>query len=119
MVLLAGCLPEEQQPDPEQPEIGVVAVLPFVNQTSTAFDADEFANIMASEFVKLGGVRVIRPAQIRAACEAGETIRTADDAIRVGRCLRADAVLACAVTDYDPYDPPKVAISAQFLRVAA
>lgn len=116
LALLAGCVPEER---PSESEIGIVAVLPFVNQTSTAFDADEFANILASEFVKLGGLRVVRPAQIRAACEAGETIRTADDAIRLGRRLHADAVIACAVTDYDPYDPPKVAISAQFLRVAA
>ena len=50
---------------------------------------------------------------------AGEEIATAGDAVRIGRRVRADAVLACAITEYDPYDPPKVAVSAQFLRVAA
>lgn len=118
LALAAGCGHEDRAAhDPDGPEIGVVAVLPFVNQTATPFDADEFANILASEFVKLGHVRVIRPAQIRAV--SADPIATADDAIRVGRRLKADAILACAVTDYDPYDPPKVAVSTQFLRVAA
>ena len=118
--LLAGCepFPEEKDENPLT-EFGVVAVLPFVNQTGVAFDADEFANILASELVKAGGVRVLRPAQIRASADPKDTLRSADDAIRLGRRVKADVVLACAITDYDPYDPPKVAISAQLLRVAA
>jgi hypothetical protein len=117
---LAGCAaPPESEGDPLS-GIRVIAVLPFADQTGGAsFDAEEFANILASELVKVGGVRVIRPAQIRAAFEAGEALHTADDAIRIGHRVRADAVLACAITDYDPYDPPKVAVSAQLLRVAA
>ncbi|MBI3855710.1 MAG: hypothetical protein HY293_08475 [Planctomycetes bacterium] len=114
LILVAGCAPVERR---DEPEIRVVAVLPFADQTGgSGFDADEFANILASELVKLGGIRVIRPAQIRA---TGEAIASADDAIRIGRRVRADAVLACAITDYDPYDPPRIAVSAQFLRVAA
>jgi hypothetical protein len=119
LALLAGCAaPSESAGDPLS-GIRVIAVLPFSDQTGGAsFDADEFANILASELVKVGGVRVVRPAQIRAAFEAGEALLTADDAIRIGRRVRADAVLACAITDYDPYDPPKVAVSVQLLRVA-
>lgn len=109
LILLAGC---SAPPAPEpQAAIRVVAVLPFADQTGGAgFDGAEFANILASELVKVG-VRVIRPAQIGVA--------TVEEAIQLGRKLRADAVLACAVTDYDPYDPPRIAVSAQFLRVAA
>ena len=116
-LLGAGCQ-QVDAPSPEPPPaVRVVAVLPFADQTGgSTFDADEFANLFASELVRAGGVRVIRPAQIRA---AGEEISTADDAIRIGRRVRADAVLACAITEYDPYDPPRVAVSAQYLRVAA
>jgi len=117
LILLAGCEPFEPLPEDAMPSIRVVAVLPFADQTGgSTFDADEFANILASELVRAGNVRVIRPAQIRA---AGEEITTAADAVRIGRRVRADAVLACAITDYDPYDPPRVAISAQFFRVEA
>jgi hypothetical protein len=117
LTLLAGCveLPEDKPPF----ELGDVAVLPIVNRTGVPFDGDEFANILASELVKAGGNRVIRPAQIRAAGEPGESIQTANDALRLGRRVRARLVLACAITDYDPYDPPKVAIATQVLRVDA
>jgi hypothetical protein len=117
LTLLAGCvdLPEEAPPL----ELGDVAVLPIVNRTGVSFDGDEFANILASELVKAGGNRVIRPAQIRAAGQPGESIQTAGDAVRLGRRVRARLVLACAITDYDPYDPPKVAIATQVLRVDA
>jgi hypothetical protein len=117
LTLLAGCveLPEDKPPL----ELGDVAVLPIVNRTGVPFDGDAFANILASELVKAGGNRVIRPAQIRAAGEPGESIQTANDALRLGRRVRARLVLACAITDYDPYDPPKVAIATQVLRVDA
>jgi len=117
LILLAGCEPFEPLPEETLPGIHVIAVLPFADQTGgSTFDADEFANILASELARAAHVRVIRPAQIRA---AGEEISTAADAVRIGRRVRADAVLACAITEYDPYDPPKVAIHAQVLRVAA
>lgn len=122
LILLAGCGRQmDHLEDDEYPiaDLGVIAVLPFVNQTGSSFDAEEFGNILASELVKIGGGRVIRPAQIRLACAPGDTLRSADDAVRLGRRVRADAVLACAITDYDPYDPPKVAVSAQLFRVAA
>lgn len=109
LLLLAGCA--EIPPGEALPR--VIAVLPFADRTGGgAFDGREFANILASELVK-AGFRVIRPAQL------GGEVATVDDAIRVGRRLRADAILACAITEYDPYDPPKVAVAAQILRVEA
>jgi hypothetical protein len=109
LILLTGCADFEPEPEPS---IRVVAVLPFADQTGGgAFDADAFGDILASELASAGGVRVVR---IRAA-----DVATADDALRIGRRVKADAVLACAITEYDPYDPPKVAVAAQFLRVSA
>jgi hypothetical protein len=108
LVALAGCA----EPRHEEATLRVIAVLPFVDQTGGAsFDGDEFANILASELVK-AGFRVIRPAQMG-------SVTTTDEALRAGRRLRADAIVACAITEYDPYDPPKVAIAAQILRVEA
>lgn len=99
-------------------EMRVVAILPFADETGRAgFDADAFGEILANEYVKASGVRAIRPAQLRAALESGEKIETVRDAVRLARRAGADTVLACAVTDYDPYDPPRIAVHAQLLRV--
>ena len=120
LVLAAGCGPfPEEGGEAGLATFGSIAVLPIVNRAGVPFDGDEFANILASELVKAGANRVIRPSQIRAAGEPGEAIHTANDAVRFGRRVRAKVVLACAITDYDPYDPPKVAIATQVLRVNA
>jgi len=111
---LAACdLPESRDERPLA-DMGLVAVLPFQNRTGVPFDGDEFANILASELLKSGVSRVVRPAQLQ---QPGEMPRSVTDAIRLARRARADYVLACAITDYDPYDPPRVAVSVQILRV--
>ena len=91
-------------------------VLPFINQTrDPKLDTLEMANIMANEITKFDGLRVIRPFQILAA--GGGAPTSMDDVLRWGRQAKADAILVAAVTDYDPYEPPRIAISLQFLRV--
>lgn len=115
LLLSAGC--QSMPSAHDRQEIRLVAILPFFNETGNAsFDGDAFGAILASEFVKAAGVRVIRPSQIRAALDPGEQVRTIDDAVRVARRLGADTVFACAITDYDPYDPPRVAVHTQLLR---
>lgn len=118
LTLTLGC--STRTPKEPEPEIKLVAVLPFVDETGRAgFDADAFGEILANEFVKASGVRAIRPVHLRAALEPGEKIATVRDAVRLARRAGADTVLACAVTDYDPYDPPRIAVHAQLLRVEA
>lgn len=120
LALAAGCRTAPDAAAPERHEMRLVAILPFVDETgNSSFDGEAFGAILASEFVKAAGVRAIRPAQIRAALTPGEQLRTMDDALRVARRLGADTVLACAITDYDPYDPPRVAVHAQLLRADA
>jgi len=123
LLVLGGCHFKSWKytvyPPNPYPDIHVVAVLPFVNQSSeTRINGVEFANIMASELTKFEGFRVIRPLAIQASLDPGEAIRTADDALRVGRRQKADAIIVTAITDYDPYVPPRIGISVQFLRVA-
>jgi hypothetical protein len=116
LILGAGCQ-STTPPAPGQHDIRLVAILPFFDETGTSrFDGEAFGAILASELVKSSGVPVLRPAQIRAALNPGEKIQSIDDAIRIARRLGADTVLACAITDYDPYDPPRVAVHAQLLR---
>ncbi|HXX94261.1 MAG TPA: hypothetical protein VEN81_11555 [Planctomycetota bacterium] len=125
LVLLAGCGIEsgKYKAYPANPytDLNVVAVLPFINQTrETRLDLVEMANIMASELTKFEGFRVIRPIQFLAAAGGGNpggAPASAEEAIRWGRGVKADAVLVAAITDYDPFEPPKVGISVQFFRV--
>jgi len=118
LALALGCRPPQAaEPTPAGTQGVVVAVLPFADETGrSSFDGDEFGAILASELVKSSGTRAIRPAQLRAALGPGETLETVADAVRVARKLGADSILACAVTDYDPYDPPRIGVRAQLLR---
>ncbi len=102
------------------PDIKVVAVFPVMNQTKDAtIDGDEFANILANELAKFSGFRPIRPQMLRQAMAPGEKgPSTVEEALQFGRRLQADAILACSVTDYDPYMPPRISVSVQFLRVS-
>jgi integrase len=97
-------------------ETRLVAILPFFDQTGRSdFDGEEFGSILASEFIKASGVSALRPSQLRAAMAPGEKIATVADAVRVARKLGADTVLACSITDYDPYDPPRISVHTQLL----
>lgn len=122
---LGACRPEyvryKSYPPNPFPDLTVVAVLPFFNETSTEnLDTIDFANIFASELVKFDGFRVVRPRMILASLGEGEVLRrNVDDVLRVARRHRADAVVVASVTDYDPYVPPRIGISVQFLRTSA
>jgi hypothetical protein len=125
LLLMGGCVFESTKyksyPPNPYAEINVVAVLPFINQTrESRLDTIEMANVLASELTKFEGFRVVRPLQFFPT--AGGTTSpgvpsSAEEAIRWGRGAKADAVLVAAVTDYDPFEPPKIGISVQFLRV--
>jgi hypothetical protein len=111
LALLAGCAGSDPEPTPMAAELRQVAILPFFDETGrSSFDGDEFGSILASEVVKAQGIRVIRPAHFK------EKFQSVADAVRAARKLGADTVLACAVTDYDPYDPPRIAVHVQVLR---
>ena len=114
LLLVGGCQATSAAPaTPMHGEPRLVAVLPFFDETGrSSFDADEFGGILANEFVKATGARVLRPSHLR----TGEPIATIADAIRAARKLGADTVIACAVTDYDPYDPPRIALHVQVLK---
>jgi hypothetical protein len=117
---LASCLLPSTKyrsyPPNPNPDIRRVIVLPFFNLTAEPnLDMNEMSNVFASELVKFPGFEVIRPVMVRAALQEGERITTIDDAIKIGRRLKADVILAVAVTDHTPYDPPRTALSVQWI----
>ena len=122
LILAAGCAgssstSSEAPPSTPLRDVRTLAVLPVYNQTGQpTFDGEEFGTVLATELLKVPGYRVVRPAALRA---AGQTVpRTAEEALRLGRTLKADAVLVVAVTDHQPYDPPRIAVSVQLFRTS-
>jgi hypothetical protein len=104
LMLLAACTPPQRREEMST-EIQVVAILPVVNRCGAAgFDQAAFGDALAAEFVK-HGFRVLRP----------RDLEPLESALRT----RADALVACALTDFDPYDPPRVGLAVQMLRSSA
>ncbi len=117
LLAAAGCSAEtlryQEYPPNPFPNLQSVAVLPVLQRTATpGFDGEEFGDILASELLKFPGFRVVRPAAFRGQAPP----RSVDDAVRLGRRHKVDAVLVAVVTDHDPYDPPRIAVSVQLLR---
>jgi len=93
-----------------------IAVAPAINQSgSTDFDPNRIADRMASELGYASGTTVIPVSRVLAAMQAGSETRlqTASQALGVARAVGADAILVFSVTEYEPYDPPRLGISAQ------
>ena len=93
-----------------------IAVAPAINQSgSTDFDPARFADRMASELSYADGVSVIPVSRVLAVLlsDGSERIESSTHALEVARTVGADGILVFSVTDYDPYDPPRIGITAQ------
>jgi len=116
----AGCA-APRQVDPvgiHNPKLGpmAVAVAPALNLSGgTDFDVDRFADLMASELGHADGITVIPVSRVLGvlAAQGTKSIESQAHALEVVRLLGADAILVFSVTEYDPYVPPRIAISAQ------
>jgi len=93
-----------------------IAVAPALNQSgSTDFDPDWFADLMASELSYADGIAVIPVSRVLGllAVQGLDRVESPGHAWELAKLLGADAILVFAVTEYDPYDPPSIGISAQ------
>lgn len=121
LFLVAGCnLLSLARFYPDNPftDIRKVAVLPVKNLTSTPIDTELFSNILANELSRFKGFDVIRPAVIRA-LGSTDVIYTVQDIKNVSSVVNADAVLECAITDYDPFKPPRISLQVGLYRTKA
>lgn len=118
---LWGCASERIGTDPvsiANPTLGPIkiAVAPAVNLSgSTDFDPDRFADLMASELSYADRVEVIPVSRVLGILSAQglSSVESSTHALELVRLLGADAILVFAVTEYDPYDPPIIGITAQ------
>ncbi|MCH8146794.1 MAG: hypothetical protein IH987_02235 [Planctomycetes bacterium] len=93
-----------------------VAVAPALNLSGAAdFDPDRFADLMASELSYVEGVTVVPVSRVLAmlTAQGHVTVTSPEHAWELVKQLGSDAILVFAVTEYDPYDPPSIGISAQ------
>ncbi len=98
----------------------VVAVAPAINLSgSLDFDPNRFADLMAVELAFADGIRVIPVSRVLGvlAIQGKERVESPSHAGELINWLGADALLVFAVTEYAPYDPPRIGISAQMFVV--
>ncbi|HYE97483.1 MAG TPA: hypothetical protein VEJ18_01175 [Planctomycetota bacterium] len=103
---LAGCAAPASTSTPPAPASAsrAWAVVPV----SGTPDGAAFADQLAAALVRRGVGRVVRPGPLASP--------TAAEAVAAARRLRADAVLAVAVLQHDPYDPPRTVVRVEVLR---
>lgn len=120
----SGCsvMAAYQLDDPRQ-ELRVVAVAPMaINGTGDPeidVRLDPLSSIFASELVKFNRFSVIRPRKVAEvlAREGLTSIASQKDAARIARLVGADAIIVGEVTDYDPYEPPRIGLKAMLVTV--
>ncbi len=100
------------------PRIGpmTVAVAPALNLSgSSEFDPNRFADLMASELSYADGISVIPVSRVLGvlAAQGLSGVESPSHALELLELLGADSILVFAVTEYDPYTPPSIGISAQ------
>ena len=118
--LFVGCR-SEKRVDPASianPTLGpmTIAVAPALNLSGAAeFDRNRFADLMASELSYADGISVLPVSRVLGvlAAQGRSGVESPSHALELVSLLGADAILVFAVTEYDPYSPPNIGISAQ------
>jgi hypothetical protein len=118
VTVLTGCSQQSAEPAyaADLEDRLTIAVAPALNfSASSDVDPVRLGDLMASELSQAGGVGVIGVNRVLAvlAREGRDGIRSPGHAVALCEELGADAVLVFAVTEYDPYAPPVMAITAQ------
>jgi hypothetical protein len=95
----------------------VVVVAPVVNLSNTQqVDSLQITDAIASELVTFPNIRVI-PVDLALAAlgQRGKSrIETAEDAHALAHEFAADATVVAALTEFDPYDPPRCGLVMQW-----
>lgn len=119
--LLVGCTAGGRRTDAvfiANPTLGpmTIAVAPVLNLSgSKDFDRNRLADLMASELSYADGITVIPVSRVLGilAAQGLDGVESPTHALELVALLGADAILVIAVSEYDPYDPPSVGLSAQ------
>lgn len=112
--LLPGCVVVQVGASNPIPGLTTVAVAPFFNlsqEPTQVADGRRLALAYYAELQKTPGFQVIPVGVVEDAVRAnGLLLNDPDDALRLCRILGCDAVAVGAITDYDPYYPPRLGV---------
>lgn len=93
-----------------------LAVAPAHDLTGTGqLDCLAFTDIFASELTQVPQVQVVPVNQVLAVMygQGWRTLSSPQQAQELARLLNADGVVVLAVSEYDPYDPPRLGVIAE------
>lgn len=119
LAVIAGCSNTKQISrfyDNPYPQPKTVAVAVFTNMSGVdTLDVLTVTDEFYAELQQVQGINVIPIDRVLRALNVLEinTVNSQQDAMELAEHLNADAVIVGSVTQYDPYDPPRVAMIVQ------
>ena len=118
---LAGCATVQVGVTNPLPGMTTVAVAPFLNLSAErAVDGRRFALAYQAELQKVPGFQVLPVGVVeRAIIDLNLDLSGPDDALKLAKELGADAVVVGAVTDYNPYYPPRIGLQVSWFSPKA
>lgn len=110
--LLSGCVIHDVGVTNPIPGLSRVAVVPFFNLSmERTVDGRRFANAYFAELQKVPGFQVLPVGVAEQAIIDNELqMNKPEDILELARILDVDAVVVGAVTEYNPYYPPRVGL---------
>lgn len=124
MVWLTGCIAFEGGGEKLYNSLAgvqTVVVAPMMNlSTSANVDTVEVTKAFASELEQVEGVNVVPLGRVYQYLSVNNmaTVGSPEEARALAQVFKAQATLVGAVTEYDPYDPPRMGLSVQMYAVA-
>jgi hypothetical protein len=104
------------QPEPTPPPV-IVVVAPVINLSgATDVDTLKLTDWVAAEFLEFPNVAVVPVNMTLAALvrQGRDRVESPEDARALAAELGADAAVVVAITEYEPYDPPRVGLIMQW-----
>ncbi|MFC1809248.1 hypothetical protein ACFL3D_03920 [Candidatus Omnitrophota bacterium] len=99
-----------------------IAVLPFIDYTNTQGVSREVTEIFTEELARFNESGVVHATAMLNYLHTNKIVITEHNirevGLQIGRVFNVDAVVIGAVTEYDPYFPPKLGLSIEVLTVS-
>lgn len=113
-----GCASADRA-DPQEMRLPPVAIVvaPVMNlSNSRDWDPLRVSDVLCSEMSRAGDINVVPLNRTLAAlAEMGKSrVESPDDALELARGFDADAAVVMAITEYQPYDPPRIGLTLQW-----
>lgn len=98
------------------PQLARVAVAPFFNlSTEPAADGRQFALAYFEQLQSVRGFEVVPVGVVEQAMQAHQlSLASPEDARTLAQILEVDAIVIGAITDYDPYEPPRCGLRVEW-----